>query len=232
MKRLLLVAALLLAGAAVAGVARPDGPHAASSADTTSEHTITVSGTGTASSVPTRASFSFGVQTQAQTASAALDANATAMRSVIDALQKEGAKDIQTQTVSLSPTYGDNGQQQGYTAANSVSATVTYANAGATVDAAANAGANQISGPSPLADDQEALYRKALASAVQDARGRAEVLAQAAGATLGSVTQIAESSSPGPIVYAQAAKDSAGSTPVVSGPQDTTAMVTVTFAIS
>ena len=229
MKRLIIVAALLLGAAAIAGVGRPEGSHAAGSTDAT-QRTITVTGTGTATSTPTRASLSFGVQTQAPTAKVALAQNATEMRRVIAALQEAVAKDVQTQTVSLSPTYGDNQQLQGYTAVNSVSATVTYAAAGATIDAAVDAGANQVYGPSPLTDDVEALYKKALAGAVANARDHAEALAQAAGANVGKVTAIAEGgAAPVPMFAKTAAADS---TPVVAGPQETTATVVVTFALS
>ena len=147
MKRLAAVALLLLAAAALAGVARPDGPHAAGApavADT--PRTITVSGSGTATSIPTKARISFGVQTQDPSAKAALGQNAREMQQVIDALRKAGAQDIQTQSVSLSPTYGDTGQLTGYSASNMVSATVTFGAAGATIDAAVGAGANQVYG--------------------------------------------------------------------------------------
>ena len=75
---------------------------------------------------------------------------------------------------------------QGYIATNSVSASVTYAAAGATIDAAVDAGANQVYGPSPLLGDTDALYKKALAAAVANARDHAEALAEAAGAKLGA----------------------------------------------
>ena len=231
MKRLLIVAALLLGAAAVAGVARPEGSHAAGSSDPPAR-TITVTGTGTATSTPRRATLSFGVQTQALTAKAALAQNGAEMRRVIAALQAAGAKDIATQTVSLSSVYGDNQQLQGYTAVNSVSATVTYAAAGITIDAAVDAGANQVYGPSPLADDLDALYKKALADAVANARDHAETLAEAAGAKVGAVTSISEGgSAPVPIQYEKVAA-TADSTPVVAAPQETTATVVVTFALS
>lgn len=231
MKRLIIVAALLLGAAALAGVARPEGSHAAGSSDPPAR-TITVTGTGTATSTPKRAILSFGVQTQAPTAKAALAQNGAEMRKVIAALQGAGAKDIQTQTVSLSSVFGDNQQLQGYTAVNSVSATVTYAAAGTTIDAAVDAGANQVYGPSPLADDMDALYKKALAAAVANARDHAETLAEAAGAKIGAVTSIAEGgAAPGPIMYDKVAA-TADSTPVIAGPQETTATVVVAFALS
>jgi uncharacterized protein len=230
MKRMLIVAALLLGAAAVAGVARPEGSHAAGSTEAV-PRTITVTGTGTATSTPTRATLSFGVQTQAPTAKAALAQNSAEMRRVIAALQSAGAKDIQTQTVSLSAVFGDNQDLQGYTADNTVSATVTYTAAGATIDAAVEAGANQVYGPSPLADDLDTLYKKALAEAVANAREHADALAAAAGAKVGQVTSINESgAAPVPLTFDKAA--ASATTPVVPGPQETTASVVVTFALS
>jgi uncharacterized protein YggE len=232
MKRIAVVALVLLGAAAVAGVARPDGSHAAGTPTTDTPRTITVSGQGTAKSTPTRATISFGVQTQAQTARGALSQNADAMQQVIAALKKAGAQDIATQSVSLSPTYGDNSQLTGYTAANTVSATVTFAEAGTTIDAAVAAGANQIYGPSPLVGDVEAQYQKALADAVENARARAEVLAKAAGQTLGAVTTVAEGgSAPTPIPFAKSAGVADAPTPIEPGPQETTASVTVTFLL-
>jgi uncharacterized protein YggE len=230
MKRIVIVASLLLGAAALAGVARPEGSHAAESAGAPAR-TLTVSGTGPATSTATRASVSFGVQNQAATAKAALAQNAADMRKVLAALQAAGAKDIKTESVSLSPTYGDNQELQGYTASNTVSATVTYTAAGSTIDAAVEAGANQIYGPSPLADDADAVYRKALADAVANARQHAEALAQAAGAKLGAVTSISEGGG-APIPIYQKAAAAADSTPVVAGPQETSASVVVTFAIA
>jgi uncharacterized protein len=231
MKRLALVALLLLGAAAVAGVARPDGSHAAGTPTTDTPRTITVSGQGTATSVPSRATVSFGVQTQAPTAKAALSQNADAMQQVLAALKQAGAQDVQTQSVSLSPTYGDSSQLTGYAASNTVSATVTFAAAGATIDAAVAAGANQVYGLSPAVGDLEAQYQQALADAVANARARGLVLAKAADQTLGAVTSIVEGSSAVvPVPFAKVAGADA-TTPVVPGPQVTTASVTVTFLL-
>jgi uncharacterized protein YggE len=231
MKRLILVAVLLLGAAAVAGVARPEGSHAAGDPPA-AQRTITVTGTGTASATPTHASVEFGVQTQSATARAALAANATSMRKVIAALDSAGAEDVATETVSLSAMFGDNQTVQGYTAVNTVSATVTYDAAGATIDAAVEAGANQVYGPSPLADDADAVYQKALADAVADARAHGETLAKAAGGTLGPVVTIAEGGASPVPVFQKTVAGAADSTPVVPGAQETTASVTVTFELA
>jgi uncharacterized protein YggE len=231
MRRLIIVAALLLGAAAVTGVARPEGSHAA--ADPAAlQRTITVSGTGTASATPTRASVSFGVQTQAPSARAALAANATEMRKVIAAIGSAGAREVRTESVSLSPVFGDNQTVQSFMAVNTVSATVTYAAAGSTIDAAVDAGANQVYGPSPLADDADAVYQKALAAAVANARAHGQALARAAGETLGAVITIAEGGSAPVPIFQKAAAGAADSTPVVPGAQETTASVTVTYELT
>ena len=62
-----------------------------------------------------------------------------------------------------------------------------------------------------------------------DAQQRATVLAKAAGRELGRVTAISESGAAPVPVFAKAAADA--STPVVSGPQETTASVSVSYEL-
>src|SRR5688500_788569 len=175
-RRFLPIAAVLVFAATAAIVTLP-GP-ASSAAEPTGS--ITVQGTGTIESVPDRAQMSFGVETHGETARAALGANASEMRRLIAALKDAGGKDVQTQYVAVSPRYGGQMAVLGYVATNSVSATVDQlAKAGEVIDAAVEAGANQVSGPSLSVGDQEQLYRDALEDAVADARKRAETLAGA-----------------------------------------------------
>ncbi|HLF68271.1 MAG TPA: SIMPL domain-containing protein, partial [Gaiellaceae bacterium] len=119
----------------------------------------------------------------------------------------------------------------GYSASNSVSAVSDVADAPALVDAAVEAGANTVSGPSMSSTNAEELYRQALADAVAEARARAEVLAKAANRSLGEITSISEATAGTPVPYyaERAALDAA--TPIVPGKQDTTATVTVTFTL-
>jgi uncharacterized protein YggE len=228
MKRIALAAGVLIAAAALAGVLRPEGAGAEDPAPATD--TVTVNGTGVVTSVPDRAEISAGVETRAATAKAALAANGAAMQKVIDALRANGGKDVTTQTVSLSTAFDANGQPSGFVASNVASAETSLGGAGALIDSAVAAGANTIYGPSLSRSDSDALYRQALAKAVEDAKGRAAILAKAAGRDLGRVTAISESGgSEGPIyAKASAAQDS---TPVVSGPQETTASVSVTYEL-
>jgi uncharacterized protein len=208
-------------------------PDRASSAASEGSGGITVQGIGTVTSVPDRAQLSFGVESQGDTARAALAANGAEMRRVLAALKAAGAKDVETQYVSVSPRYGDEMSVVGYVATNSVSATVEQiAGAGVVIDAAVEAGANQVSGPSLSLEDQDALYRDALEAAVADARDRAEALASAANVSLGRVKTIVEGGgmSP-PVPYASDALRAAEATPIEAGKQEISASVTVTFAI-
>ena len=227
MKRIALVAGLVLIAAALAGSLRPEG---AAAVDPDDLDTVTVTGTGTVLAVPDRALIFAGVETRAPTAKAALAANAVAMRKVLDALRAKGGKNVTTQTVSLSSAFDANGRPDGFVATNLASAETTLAGAGGLIDAAVDAGANSVSGPSLSRSDADALYRQALARAVEDAEQRAETLARAAGRGLGAVKAIAEG---GGVAIPYAAKEAvaADSTPVVSGAQEQTATVSVTYEL-
>ena len=229
--RIALLVAAGVAVAAFAGVFQPVGAHSAP-ADTSSGG-ITVLGTGFTNVTPDRASFAFGTVSQAATASAALAASSQSVARVIAALKKAGVAqaDIQTAEVSLSPRMNNSGDDiVGYTASNTVTATIKkIGDAGDVVDAAVGAGANQVSGPNLLASDQDAAYRNALKSAVAQARAKAETLASAANATLGTITSMVEGGGAIPMPLAAGAKDS--SVPIEPGTQKIEATVSVTFAL-
>src|SRR5215468_3374322 len=108
--KVILLVGLLLAAAAIAGVAQP---HLGRSATASSGTSITVTGDGTVNATPDCASFDFGVTTQASTAAAALSRNAAHARAIVSALERAGvdAKDIQTTDVSLWPQTRANGTE-------------------------------------------------------------------------------------------------------------------------
>ena len=228
--RIVPLAGLVLLGALLA-VASIPGKASSAAAEPGG---ITVQGTAFVASVPDRAELSFGVESQGQTAKAALAANAAEMRRVIAALKAAGATSVKTQSVSLSPRYDERNEVQAFVAANSVSATVReIGKAGALIDAAVDAGANQVYGPSLSRGDQGELYRNALKAALADARASAQAIAAASGLALGLITAVVEGggSAPQPYALAEKAMD-AGSTPIEPGTQQVTATVTVTFAAS
>jgi uncharacterized protein len=228
--RILPIAGLLVVAAVVAAVSLPGSASSAAA----EAGGITVQGTGSVATAPDRAELSFGVETQGTTAKAALAANAAEMRRVIAAVKASSGTNVTTQSVSLSPRYDEQNQVQAFVATNTVSATIKeIAKAGALIDAAVDAGANQVYGPSLSRGDQGANYRKALEAAVADARASAQALASASGLSLGRITAVVEGggSAPQPYAVAEKAMD-AGSTPIEPGTQEVTAVVSVTFAAS
>lgn len=230
MRRLLIAAAAGLTTVALAGaVGLPDLAGAQDAPDAERD-ILTVTGTGSVQAVPDEARLSFGVESRAATAKAAVAANADAMRKVINALRQAGARELATQWVSVYPVSGESGAIEGYAASNSVAAVADVEDAPALIDAAAEAGANQISGPGLSRSDADRLYREALAKAVADARGRAEVLAKAAGRSLGGITAIVEGGGSGPVPLFRAA-EGAGGPPIEPGTLETTATVSVTFVL-
>jgi hypothetical protein len=225
---LVVVAAAL---ALLASAAEPDSAHGL--AAQLRVEGITVSGMGVVRVVPDRAEISFGVVSQGRTASQALAANDTAIQRVVAALRAAGiaAADIQTRSFSVSPRYSEDGEEiLGYTAQNTVAAQLRDLDrAGAVIDAAVAAGANQVYGPSLSRSNTTELYRNALRAGVADARAKAQAIAEAAGVSLGAVVGVAEQgSTPEPVAQDAAAR----AAPIEPGTQDIQATVVVTFAVT
>jgi len=233
LRSILILSAVLLAASAVAGVAQPRFGSAAGTSPVT--RTITVSGDGSVTTVPDRASFSFTVDSRAATAKAALAQNADAAAAVIAALKSAGvaSRDLQTGQVSLEPQENADGTAVvGYIASNTVSAATAIAKAGALVDAAVDAGATGVSGPTFTRSDAESLYDEALKAAVANAGDKATTLAAAAGLTLGAVQTVVEGSQSLPVPFAAGKATDGASTPIEPGSQSVDATVTVTYAVS
>jgi len=194
---------------------------------------ITVVGTGSVKVAPDVAEWSFGVQVSADTAAAALaDASEATERAVV-ALREAGVAqdDLQTEQVSVYPRTGEDGLSvTGYDASSTVRATIRDLDqAGPIVDAAVAAGANQVYGPTLTVSDAESQYADAVDAAFDDARARAEAIAEKAGVTLGAPIAIVEGGGGGGVepLYEAAAADVA----IEPGTQDVGATLTVTFAI-
>ena len=230
------VAALSVAGGGrgtVAAAASPAG---------TAEHSISVHGTGRITIKPDTATFSVGIDAQANKAKAAMDQASARMTAIIAALKAGGVADADRQTsqISLSPTYDyNNGNRPvltGYTANQTLTVKVRAIDkAGDLIDAAVEAGANNVGGISFSVDDPAAAMDQARTAAVADAKHRAGALAQAAGITLGAPISIVENGGtpPSPIFYApQAAGAGDKGTPVDPGTTEVTIDVDIMFAIA
>jgi uncharacterized protein YggE len=196
---------------------------------------ITVTGHGTVRTAPDRADCSFGVETQGATAGEALAANGDAAAKVIEAVKSAGvaAEDVQTEQFSVHPRYSNDGQEiAGFSASNSVTARIReIASVGAVIEAAVEAGANRVHGPTFVVSEPGVRYEALLEAAFADARAKAEALAAATGVALGAVVNVVEGgAAPGPLRAKLAAELAAA--PVEGGLEELTASLTVTFSVT
>lgn len=201
---------------------------------------LDISASGESHRVPDVATISAGVVTQAPTAAKALAANATRMTATIAALKAAGveARDIQTQSIRLSPQYRyDNNQPPvltGYQANNSVSVRLRALDrAGNVLDALVAAGANEINGPSFGVDKPDAALDEARVEALAKARARAELYAKAAGLRVTRIAQISESENISQPIRPMAfmARAKSDSTPVEAGETTLGVTLQVTFEL-
>lgn len=197
LRKLPLVLIALVATAAVAQTGAPPAMREFA------PDTVSVTGTGKVTGTPDRVSFTAGVETSAPTVEAAVNQNNTLTAQVIAALKKAGAKDseIRTSNFSVMPQYEyvENRRPRviGFQVVNTVH--VRRSNpteAGKLLTVALQAGANNVSGLVFGVEDQTTLRNKGLQSAVADARAKAELLAMAAGRSVGRALTIVEGTAP------------------------------------
>lgn len=205
--------------------------------------TITVSGQGKAGTPPDMATVRSGVITQATTAKDALAANNAAMEQIMKVLKSRNidAKDIQTSGFNVYPQYkrqqrGRSNEISGYNVSNNVSVKVrNLSRLGEILDALVQSGSNQISGVSFGLTNPREIMNKARRNAVDDAKGRAELYAQATGVRVGKVISISEQSiqPPRPMFQARMAMaDMASeSVPIATGEQEVTANINVMYEL-
>jgi uncharacterized protein YggE len=231
MRRILLfvgAAVVVLAAAAISGVARPD----AARGEDPPRKLVTTLGHGVVTTVPDVAVTSFGVRTESGTAADALGRNADLMDRVLEALRAAGGENLRTREVSLYPRTDDTGKTTGFVAQNTVTARAKIAAAGKLVDAAVGAGANTVEGPSLERSDRDALVRDALKKAVADAKAKAAAIAEAGGFDVGSVAAVTErGGEPQPVFDSVRLAAGKAETQIEPGTQEITADVTVSFEI-
>lgn len=202
---------------------------------------ITVTGLGTVEAAPDMATISLGVQVSADTAAAALTANSQRIGAVLARLKAAGIaeRDLQTSGLGLGPQldYSRNGQPPrvvGYEATNTLTVRVRdLARLGVVLDQAVADGANTLNGLSFGLDEPQAALDRARVAAVQDARRKAEMMAQAAGVALGAVLEMSESTGGGPRPFFRAAPMAmeAAAVPVEGGEVSLSVSVTITWEI-
>ena len=169
---------------------------------------IVTSGSGEARVAPDRAVITIGVFTRAATAAAAARDNARRQQAIIDTLLSLGfaREQISTMNYNVNPEMRhipQSGRTEvtGYTVSNNVRVDVRRLDQVApAIDAALAKGANQINGLDFYVFNADEPRRRALAQAIERARGDAESMARAAGGSLGTLLELTTGFSPVPIM--------------------------------
>lgn len=207
---LALAAALILslAGCAAPAAAEETTVHLQTQDNTDS---ITVSGRVGMEAIPDVAEITIGVSSRASTPAAARQNNAEAINSTLEALLEMGIeeKDIQTSNMNMRSVYSYDGNGNGYVSGYRMDTSLTIVvremdRAGEVVDAAIDAGSNELDGVEYLVSNRDELYNQALTDAVELARQKAEALAEASGRKLGMVISVDETSSAVATIYGYA----------------------------
>lgn len=153
---------------------------------------IMSTGRGEVRLAPTYAALTVNVGTRAITAVEAAGQNVQKVEAVIKALRASGLadKDITTAGYNLQQDYDYRPERRpepaGFSAYTSIRAEVRRLESlGKVIDAAIAGGATGISGVQYFASNTDEARRSAMAQAVREAKTDAEVLARAAGGTLG-----------------------------------------------
>lgn len=203
---------------------------------------ITVTGDGEESSAPDMVTIVLGVETKNVSAAAAAEENADMMNTTLYALRSAGVpdEDMKTSDYSITPPYSDDfcdcpkdvAEPQEFTVTNHImiETNLTGTDVGAILDAAVSAGANDVVGVTFGLREPEPLREKALQKAVADAMKDAEMVAQAAGVTLGRILTITEGYTYTPTSDAIAYSKSA--TPIVPADVKVAASVTLEYEIA
>jgi len=244
---LLIIPAVTLSGCGCGGVQLANVPSALKVSLEGGQQTgIWVSGEGEAAAVPDIVEARLGIEAQAKTVEWAQADAAEAMGSVMAALDENGVaeKDIQTEYFSIyDVTRWDEDDWEevttGYRATNMVTVKIRDVEAaGSIIDAVVAAGGDlvRIDDVSFSVDDPSPYYELAREEAMDDAKAKAQQLADAAGVSLGKPTYVSESSyvsyPPYPrMAMEEAAAPAPAETPISPGEMEIRTSVQVAYAI-
>jgi uncharacterized protein len=231
---LIFAAVLFLAVSPSYAQQRPDRPPS-----------ITVNGEAIIAAEPDQAQIDIGVTTQARTAPDASRENAERLARVLAEVKKLLGKgdEVRTSGYALNPQYrypqGGKPEIVGYTASNTIRIKMAKLDdVGKLIDAAMQAGANNINRLMFTLKDEEAARLDALRQAAAKAKTKAEAIAASLGLRVVRIAAVSEGERTLQPVYRQAAMAraeglaAAAPTPVEPGTVDVRASVTLTAEVS
>lgn len=205
--------------------------------------TISISGEGKVTAIPDIATIEIGVSIEKADVSSAQKENTEKMNAVSSRVKDLGVevKDIQTTNYQIFPQYDymkDGQRLRGYQVSQSARIKIRdLSKIGAILAAVGQAGANQVSGVSFTIDDPEALRQEARGKALENAKAKAQALADKAGVKLGKIVSFSEYSGGTPTpypIYAERAIGlgmGGGSPEVQAGSLDVVVNVNVSYEI-
>lgn len=172
-------------------------PFSVKSTTTMTNDLFTVNGVGEETAVPDTAQFTVGVSKTATTVEGAKEQVNTVTNAIIEDLKSMGIKetDIKTMNVNTFPNqdFARGNTVTGYTVSQDLQVTADSVDlANQALDSATANGANQISGVSFTINDEDrkALEQKARKAAIEDAKSKAQDIADDAGLRLGRIVNI------------------------------------------
>ena len=179
----------------------------------TTPTTITVAGNGIASAIPDEIQIVLGVTNTGPNATEVLLQNSANMTNAIGAIEKNvgiNSTEVQTTNFNFGPTYSQYGNTiNGYQASNDIQVTLQgsdVAKLDATINAAVNAGVNQIQSIQYVLSNslQLTLQNQALKNAITNANQTALLTAQSEGLTITGIQSVSilGNNSPEPVYFA------------------------------
>lgn len=201
---------------------------------------ITVVGEGEVSIQPDVAHVNIGVETLRDTVQEASSENRTTVEDVLNVLMEQGIaeEDIQTSNYNVSvERYGPEGplaeSDVSYRVSNNVSVNIRDLEAiGEILDATVEAGANSIYGIEFDLEDATSAESEARAAAVENARTKAEDIAELSGVELGNIIAVSEIIGGGGAPFMAEGRGGGASSPIAPGELDVVIQLQIDFAIA
>lgn len=201
--------------------------------------TLRITGEASVSAVPDMARLQLGVRKDAKDAVVASQAVGATLAQVMKELAAVGIapKDMQTTQLSLAPQldYSGSGapRKLGYQGQSTLTVTLyDIDQIGVVLDKVLSAGATEFGGLNFDLTNRKTLRDEAMQEAVKSARRDAELLAKAAGMSLGKVITLSYGPSGGPVPIMMArGMAEASSMPIAAGETDISAQVQMEFEL-
>lgn len=202
---------------------------------------IQVTGTAVVTGSPDMAIITLGVETKDPSAQVASQENANRMETVFAALKEMGLSEKELTTSGYNIYSSNQVIARGtenevtvttYHVQNKITITTKELDkVGTIIDVAIKAGANQVQGIRFDIQDKQAMQLQALKNAVQQGKAKAEIMAEAAGITLGGLATMNESySSHAPVISTMAARSEAfAASPTTINPGEVEVSATVSM---